>query len=169
MKYNFNLLNKQIRKILCDDYNHESPWLLINRSLYREFKRFFNAELKKLTNGEIVIDNFSGSWTSLSFFLKFDNEQAYEKDCHACVYELGCAKNNIPKCEKHLSKENTFVYISLDWQCFSATVLRLIEDRTPVLYRTASNLKDYTGGSNNFCKLSEVIEKAVELMRKECD
>ena len=141
MNYNFNLLKKQVNKIVSDDYNHENPWLLINRSLYRAFKRFFNAELKKLTNGEIIIDNFSGSWTSLYFFLKHNDEQAYDKDC--------------------------YIYISLDWQCFSSTVLRLVDDSSTVLYRTAKHLRDYTGGSNNFCKLSEVIEKAVELMRKE--
>ena len=47
-----------------------------------------------------------------------------------------------------LSKNNKVVYISIsDSGC--------IRDLGEILYRTAENTKDYTGGNNNFAKISE--------------
>lgn len=34
------------------------------------------------------------------------------------------------------------------------------------LYRTATDLKDFTGGINRFCGFDEITERAVELLRK---
>lgn len=41
------------------------------------------------------------------------------------------------------------------------------EEFSHILYRTAKNNKDYTGGTNRFCKLNKLAENIISLIKKE--
>lgn len=96
-----------------------------------------------------------------SFVTAFKN---YLKRNLPAGYEVESLSAGHYYCSGFVKKEDKYIYLSYDIPRYGEAINFETSGVNGVLYRTAKNNKDFTGGGNHFCSINNVIESIISLM-----
>lgn len=116
-------------------------------------------------NKKAVEDNITVmSKEAKSFVTAFRN---YLKRNLPAGYEVESLSAGHYYCSGFVKKGDKYIYLSYDIPRYGEVINFETSGLEGVLYRTAKNNKDFTGGPNNFCSINNIVKNITLLMERQ--